>query len=277
MQLELPSLYVDHLVDPRGQHDLPQPEAEGHHGSVVGGMGVRVTLSWRPGHSGEPLIRAAGVRVFGSPAPLAPASYLSEYVVGMTPENAEDVRAEDLLEALVGRRHVAALPEAVHRGAAHAVAALHCALGLPGYRPADPEGDGLLVCRCLTVGDRAIRHAVQRGARTPEAVRDATRAGAGCGSCRSDVLVIIDQETTNSGAQPPPHLDPLARITLALASPTLRACGLPLRDVRVTRDGVALAFGRMAEEAYLRPPSAQALVRRFLRDTVHPAIQVHLL
>ncbi len=276
MDLDLPPLYVDHLVEPRGQHDLVQPEAEGHHGSIVGGMGVRVTLSWRPGQDGQPLIRAAGVRAFASVAARAPASYLSEYVVGQTPEAAQELQAGDLLEGLVGRRWVERLPAPVCHGAECAVRALHCALGLPGFRPADPEGDGLLVCRCLTVGDRAIRRAVREGARTPEAVRDATRAGSGCGSCRSDVLTIIDEETTNGASVPPPHLPPLARITLALASPPLRAYGLPLHDVCVTGDTVALKLGSAIEGAVLTPYSAAALVQRLLRDTVHPAVIVHV-
>jgi hypothetical protein len=90
------------------------------------------------------------------------------------------------------------------------------------------------------------------------------------------VLTIIDEETTNGASVPPPHLPPLARITLALASPPLRAYGLPLHDVCVTGDTVALKLGSAIEGAVLTPYSAAALVQRLLRDTVHPAVIVHV-
>ena len=99
---DLPPLYVEHLVAPHGQDDLPNAEAMGQRGSMVGGMGVRVTLLYREGPEHEARIRAASVRVFGSAAPLAPASYLSGAVVGMTPEDAQGLSADEILDALAG-------------------------------------------------------------------------------------------------------------------------------------------------------------------------------
>lgn len=273
---ELPPLYIDHLVQPHGQEDLSDGEAEGSSGSMVGGLGVRVTLSWRADKNGDAVIRAASARVFGSAAPLAPASYLSEYITGLTTEAAEEIRAEDLLQALAGSSRFV-LPEAVSRGAAFAISALHCALGLPGMRPSDPEGDGILVCRCLTVGDRAIRRAIREGADSADAIGEACRAGTGCGSCYPDLLQILHEERIPPVPPPPRDLHPIARITLARVAPILEAQGQAIRDVQVTDDAVCLGLYPQNGEALLPPRGAQAVARRVLREIVSEDVAVELL
>ena len=270
---DLPPLYVDHLVTPHGQEDLPDAEAMGQQGSMVGGTGVRVTLLYREGSDHRARIRAASVRVFGSPAPLAPASYLSEIVVGMTPEQAQDLDPKELMEALAGR-HAAKLPAPVHKGAAFAIDALHCALGLPGCRPSDPEGDGILVCRCLSVGDRRIRAAIAAGAVTPEAIGEHCGAATGCRSCRPDLLHLLHEERGEAIAPPPRHLHPLARITLSRVGPVLGAQGRHLRDVRVTEDRVQVVLAETDDPRALLDRSAVAIARHLLRETVSEALLV---
>ena len=163
MAPDLPPTYVEHLVSPRGQYDLPDAEAAGQQGSMVGGMGVRVTLAWHGGTDGAPHIKDVGVRVFASAAPVAPASWIAEHVRGMTWEHAQEIRVDDVLQGLLGS-HPDFLPRAVHKGARFVIGALHCALGLPKCRPADPGGRGILVCRCLDVAQcSAVQHVDHAG------------------------------------------------------------------------------------------------------------------
>lgn len=52
--------------------------------------------------------------------------------------------------------------------------------------------DTAVVCRCNAVTKGAICAAAHAGARTVEAVADATRASTGCGSCTSDVCALVE-------------------------------------------------------------------------------------
>lgn len=271
----LPPTYVDHLVSPRGLGDLPAAEAAGQQGSMVGGMGVRVTLTWGAGGNGEAVVKETGVCVFGSAAPLAPASVLSGLAPGRTAEEAAGLKARDLLGPLLGGS-ADSLPQAVHKGANFVLDALRCALGLPLCRPSDPLGRGILVCRCLDVGDREIRDAIRRGANTPEAVGAGCGAGHGCRSCRPDVLVLI-HETLNA---PPPtpsfDLHPVARIALARVGPALAAHGLPLRDAQVTDQHLDLVTGTPTPDASLSVRGALGIARYVLRETVAEDLDVRV-
>ncbi|MHC5010452.1 MAG: (2Fe-2S)-binding protein [Planctomycetota bacterium] len=270
---ELPHAYVDHLVAPRHLGDVPDAEAAGEKGSMVGGMGVRITLAYRAGPWGDPEVGSAAARVFGSAAPIAPASRLMERIHGLSPEEALAIRVEDLLEDLAGA-HGDRLPAPVHKGATFLVEALHGALGAPDERPSDPTGPGILVCRCIGVGDRPIREAIRRGAWTPEAVADLCRAGTGCRSCRPDVLALIHEERTQPGAAPPADLDPVLRIVHSRVRRLLGAHGVGLRDASVTEDLVRLRLAPIHGEASLSPRGAQELARHLLRETVWDGIRV---
>jgi bacterioferritin-associated ferredoxin len=272
----LPAPYLGHLVAPRGLGDLPGAQATGHMGSMVGGMGVRVSLVWRGGRRGEARIGAIAVRVVGSAAPIAPASWLAGHVGGMTPEEAGAIRPADLLAGLAGS-HACRLPAAVHKGATFVVDALRSALGAGDARPADPCGPGLLVCRCLGVGDREIRCAVASGARTPDQVADACGAGLGCRSCRPDVRVLLHEETSAPRPAPPEDLPPVARVVWARVAPVLEAQDQRLRDVEVTGSAVGLRLERVAASPSISPRGAQEIARHLLRETVWEEIGVEVL
>jgi nitrite reductase (NADH) large subunit len=47
------------------------------------------------------------------------------------------------------------------------------------------------ICNCHKVTDVTIQHAVSKGARSVDAVGMATRAGTGCGSCRTDIARLL--------------------------------------------------------------------------------------
>ena len=58
----------------------------------------------------------------------------------------------------------------------------------PGARPSGRRA----ICDCNGVTRSRIVEAVLNGARSLQAVCDATRAGTGCGSCRLEVQTVID-------------------------------------------------------------------------------------
>ena len=274
----LPSTYVDHLVSPRFVGDVEEPHGAGEIGSMVGGLGVRVSLAFEDGGNGEALIERIAGRVFGSVAPLAPVSWLAGHLHGTLREEALAVTADDICLALCdGHALNGQLPDRVKLGAEFAVRALHRALGASDSGPpADPTGPGILVCRCLGVGDLEIRRAVRAGARTPEAIGEACRACTGCRSCRPDLLALVDEETV--AALPPPTTDlhPIERITLARAGATLRALGVDLEGAVLAGDAVQIRLGPPGPDAATSPIGAVALTRHILREAAWEDARVTL-
>lgn len=274
----LPAPYVEHLVHPRGVGDVLLAQAAGEVGSMVGGSGVRVTLSWRQDERGRAVIGEVMARVFASHALVAPASALVEAAAGLSYDDAALLGAAALEQALRGPGpDVAPLPAPVVRGCEQVAEAFLRALGTETHgRPADPLGMGILVCRCLGVGDRQVRQAIRQGARTPEEIGDRCRAGTGCRSCRPDLWTLIDEELLLPSSAPPGVTDPVARIVWARGARDLRCLGLTLHAVEVGREGVSIAVEAARAQPDTLDLGAVALIRHLLRETVAPHVPVSL-
>jgi bacterioferritin-associated ferredoxin len=222
------------------------------------------------------VIRQARARIFGSAGLVGPVSWLMQTIEGRPYEEACEHDPDEVLGALAeGNGH--AFPPAVQRGADFAVKALRRALGIAVHgMPADIDS-GILVCRCIGVGDRAIRAAIRAGARDPESIGEATGACTGCRSCRPDLMALIDEETRESLPLPDEALHPAARICMATAGPVLRALGLPLEAAVVEEGAVRIRLGTPRADCCISPPGAVAVARQLLRDTVAEDTRVELL
>lgn len=60
----------------------------------------------------------------------------------------------------------------------------------------------MIVCHCKAVNDRAIREAIERGARTPREVALACQAGRKCGGCIPVVRELLANESRAIEAAP---------------------------------------------------------------------------
>jgi len=238
---------------------------------MVGGLGVRVSIRYGCTENNGARIEDACGRAFGGGGCVAPLSWLLEKLRGQTWDEACAHTSDAVLDALCDgdRNGSTPLPAAVVRGAEFAVRALRRALGIAEHgMPANVVGDGLLVCRCIGVGDKRIHRTILEGAHTPDAIGAACGAGTGCGSCRPDLRTLLYESTVNDEAVPDAALHPAARIALARAGPMMRALGLPLLSARVADDIVFIRTGESAPDALLSERSAASVVRQVLRDTV---------
>ncbi|MCC7139992.1 MAG: (2Fe-2S)-binding protein [Planctomycetes bacterium] len=261
--------YLARLASPRGVGDLEPADLAGETGSVVGGRGVRVTLRLRG------LLRhrveAARFRPFGSPAALAPGSVLVERAEGAEVADLRALVAADLLAPL------GAVPAAVERAAGDLAAALGRALD-DGREAAKVSAPGVLVCRCLGVGDRVVRRAVRGGACDVPAISADCAAGSGCHSCWPDLRTILWEEREAAGREParPAASDPLVAAVEAVVSPVWRAQGLHLRAARVEGGRVLVALERVEDGALASPLGGVALAQHALREVLGDAVRVEL-
>lgn len=243
---------------------------------MIGGMGARFTVRYVGDGASGSLVEAAMGRPFGSAALVAPLSWLAQTVVGQAWEAATQSSPVQVLDGLRGGRHDAYLPPAVERAAEFATRALRRALGVGIQGPADCDGPGVLVCRCIGVGDRTIRCAIREGALDPEAIGDACGACTGCRTCRPDILLLVDEETRALPEAPPAWRHPVERVALVHGRRLLRSLGMSLEEAHFNGAEVALVLGASEPWAGVRPLGAVALVRHLLRETVHAEIRVAL-
>lgn len=271
----LPDSYVSHLVAPRHIGDLQDAHAAGEVGSMVGGLGVRMTLRF-VSEGDEVVVAEAQGRTFGSLAPLPALSWLAEAVRGMPTTRAGAIAPADVEAGLLDHSAYE-LTDRARLGAEMAVEALRSALGAPDAEPpADPTGHGILVCRCLGVGDRTIRDVIQAGARSPEDIGLAAKACTGCRSCRVDLLALLDEELAADLPAPATDRHPVERITLTRARRVLRSLGAALEDAQVAGDTVNLHLGPFASRPMTTPFGAVAITRHVLREVVWEGARVAL-
>jgi NifU-like protein len=256
-------------VAPRRRGDLEPADATGEAGSLMGGAGVRLTLRLAGGR-----VTGAGFRVVGGAAPLATGSALADRLVGLSVPEARRLTAPDVLAAFGGP-----VPERAARSAHLWIEALGRALGAPPDAPIAPpphDDRGILVCRCLAVGDLTIRRAIRRGARDVPAIGDACAAGTGCHSCWPDLRALLDEETAPPARAVAAGGDPVSRIVDALVGPLWRAQGIALGGASISRDAIRLRVASESPGALASPIGAVAMARHLLREVVGDDVRVEL-
>ncbi|HWH94865.1 MAG TPA: nitrite reductase large subunit NirB [Baekduia sp.] len=141
--------------------------------------------------------------------------------------------------------------------------------------------DDVQVCNCNGVTKGAIRACVKDGARTMGAVAAATRAGSGCGSCKGQVLDILEWATGGQLDEDPSAEYYVPKIPLAKSDlmEVVRKRGL--RSV----SSVFEAFGTEPDDPKSKPAMVSLLKMvwgaeyedqrdaRFINDRVHANIQ----
>lgn len=65
----------------------------------------------------------------------------------------------------------------------------------------DPDEDPR-ICYCMKVHRQTLLAAIRAGADTVEALRQATRAGTGCGTCRSELLELLQEALPGRNVDP---------------------------------------------------------------------------
>jgi NAD(P)H-nitrite reductase large subunit len=67
----------------------------------------------------------------------------------------------------------------------------------PADDPTDPR-----ICYCMKIHRDELAAAIAAGAHTVEALREATTAGTGCGTCRSELLMLLQEMLPDQEVDP---------------------------------------------------------------------------
>jgi NifU-like protein len=189
-------LLDDHHRRPRNLGKLLNASASGDVGSIVAGDALRFYI----GVEGERIVQAK-FQVFNCADQVAAASALTELAIGRTLDEAIALRPTDLCAHLGGLDFVD-LPPLIW-----AFEGLRAAIAT--YRGDLPEHDEDLdpvLCRCHGIPEETVRQSIAvMQLDEVQAVVDATGAGTGCGSCRSDIPRLIAEA---KGGPPKPADEP---------------------------------------------------------------------
>ena len=127
-------------------------------------------------------------KTYGCASAIASTSMLSEMIKGMKIEDAYQIKPEDLVEKLGGlpafKIHCSVLGDKALR------AAIDDHLAKTG-RPGMLKEAVTEICHCLGITDKDIENAYLSGAKTWEALQQATKIGTVCGSCKEKAMELL--------------------------------------------------------------------------------------
>jgi len=127
-------------------------------------------------------------KTYGCASAIASTSMLSETIKGMSIADAYKIRPEDLVERLGGlpdyKIHCSVLGDKALR------AAIDDYLEKTGRKGLLKE-EAVEICHCLGITDKDIEAAFHKGARTWEALQQATKIGTVCGGCKAKALDLL--------------------------------------------------------------------------------------
>lgn len=130
-------------------------------------------------------------QTFGCASAIASTSMLSEMVKGMALEKAYKLSPKDIAKELGG------LPDNKVHCSVLGDKALRLAIDdyyqKNGMEDKVVKDEATVVCNCMNVTDHDIEEAVLEGARTYLELQEHTKIGTGCGGCKSEAIVIMEQ------------------------------------------------------------------------------------
>ena len=171
------------FLHPKNTGEIPDADAVGEVGSIVCGDALKLFLKVDK-ETGR--ITDARFQTFGCASAIASSSALTELVKGRTLDEALKVTNQDIADFLGG------LPDQKMHCSVMGREALEAAIA--NYRgesyPTEPKEK--VICKCFDVTEDKIRKvAVENHLTTVDEITNYTKAGGGCGECRSEINDIL--------------------------------------------------------------------------------------
>jgi NifU-like protein len=179
----------EHFTAPKNVFDPDEefaPDAEGTVGNVKCGDQMMFLIKVK-----DDVIRDVRWRTYGCASAIASTSMLSEVVKGLSLREAYTIKPADIAKRLGGlpenKIHCSVLGDKALR------AAIDAYLDKAGRSGELAGEEAVTVCNCLGITDKDIEQAVKDGARTWEALQEATKIGTVCGGCKPKAMELLHE------------------------------------------------------------------------------------
>jgi nitrogen fixation NifU-like protein len=130
-------------------------------------------------------------KTYGCASAIASTSVLSDLAIGKTLDQAYQLGAKDIAQALGGlpehKIHCSVLGDKALRAA---IDDYYTRAGMTEKVKADKER---IICQCLGITDNEIEHAVLEGARNYYELQERTKIGTVCGNCKEKSLKLLEE------------------------------------------------------------------------------------
>jgi len=171
------------FLKPKNIGEVENPDAVGEVGSIICGDALKLSLKIDKETN---RITDAKFQTFGCASAIASSSALTELLKGKTVDEALQVTNQDIAEFLGG------LPKEKMHCSVMGREALEAAVANYKGIPIEIEEEGRVVCQCFNVTEEKIRKvAIENHLTTVDDITNFTKAGGGCGECRSDIEAIL--------------------------------------------------------------------------------------
>ena len=176
---------MDHFRHPRNVGQMPDPDGEATVGSLACGDALK--FQFKLDETGR--IKDAKFMTFGCASAIASSSALTEMVIGKTLEEAKAITNAQIAEYLGG------LPPQKMHCSVMGREALEAAI--KNYETGEKTDRNLedeLLCTCYSVSENEVRRVItENSLSSVEEVTNYTKAGGGCGRCKTKIQAILDE------------------------------------------------------------------------------------
>jgi nitrogen fixation NifU-like protein len=177
----------DHFMNPRNvlmeDESTFDANARGQTGNIKCGDQMLILLKVK-----DDVINDVRWKTYGCASAIASTSMLSEVIKGMNIADAYNIKPQDLVEKLGGlpenKIHCSVLGDKALRAAIDDYLAKTNRAGLF-------KEEATIICTCLGITDKDIETAYQNGAKTWEALQQATKIGTVCGGCKGQAMDLL--------------------------------------------------------------------------------------
>lgn len=264
----------DHFQHPRNVGKIENPSGEGQVGSLACGDALKLMITVDENE----VITDAKFQTFGCASAIASASALTEMIIGMTVDEAENVTNQDIADYLTD------LPKQKMHCSVMGREALEAAIY--NYRTGNvlnKELEGDVICHCFGITDVEIKRVAKaNNLTTVEEITEFTKAGGACGNCLDEIQAVLDSMSgeRHEAAQPKKKMTMLQKIHLIEEviereiRPVLQRDGGNLELIDIDGDVVYVKFRGACSSCPVSAVTLKDVVQTKLREVVSDDITV---